>query len=185
MGAARRPAPRPRPGPAQHQDRGQPVAGPVQHRGAGAVVIAGAGAHRACRPTGWSSRSPRRRCCRTPTRCSTTLHELQRARRAHLDGRFRHRLFVAELPAHLPVRQDQDRPVVRARSRPTRRCRGDRPRGRRPGREPRHGDDGRRRRDAEQLDGVRSEGCTEVQGKVYSMPVPAHQIVTLLELLSK
>ena len=39
-----------------------------------------------------------------------------RARRAHLDGRFRHRLLVAELPAQLPVRQDQDRSIVHQRS---------------------------------------------------------------------
>ena len=36
-----------------------------------------------------------------------------RARRPHRHGRFRHRLFLAELPAELPVRQDQDRPLVR------------------------------------------------------------------------
>ena len=36
-----------------------------------------------------------------------------RARRAHRHGRFRHRLFLAQLPAELPVRQDQDRPLVR------------------------------------------------------------------------
>ena len=35
-----------------------------------------------------------------------------RARRARRDGRFRHRLFVAQLPALVPVRQDQDRPLV-------------------------------------------------------------------------
>ena len=36
----------------------------------------------------------------------------QGARRAHRDGRFRHRLFVAVVPAGVPVRQDQDRPLV-------------------------------------------------------------------------
>ena len=58
-----------------------------------------------------------------------------RARRAHLDGRFRHRLFVAELSAQIPVRQDQDRPLVhlgpagrqRIRSRSCGRSRGSRP----------------------------------------------------------
>ena len=44
-----------------------------------------------------------------------------RHRHPHLDGRFRHRLFVAELSARLPVRQDQDRPLVHARSRKPRR----------------------------------------------------------------
>ena len=37
----------------------------------------------------------------------------QGARRAHLDGRFRQRLFLAELSAGVPVRQDQDRPRLR------------------------------------------------------------------------
>ena len=49
-----------------------------------------------------------------------------RARRAHLDGRFRHRLFQPELSAQLSVRQDQDRPVVRARPRRQPRRAGDR-----------------------------------------------------------
>ena len=35
------------------------------------------------------------------------------ARRPHRDGRFRHRLFVAELSAQLPVRQDQGRSHLR------------------------------------------------------------------------
>ena len=36
---------------------------------------------------------------------------------ADRDGRLRHRILVAQLPAQLPVRQDQDRSVVRARAR--------------------------------------------------------------------
>ena len=35
------------------------------------------------------------------------------ARDPDRDGRFRHRIFVADLPAELSVRQDQDRPLVR------------------------------------------------------------------------
>ncbi len=70
-----------------------------------------------------------------------------RARRAHLDGRFRHRLFLAQLSAQLPVRQDQDRPLVRRRTRQEERLRCDHPRGHRPRRQPRHGDDRGRRRD--------------------------------------
>src|SRR5215207_3901517 len=38
-----------------------------------------------------------------------------RAWRAHLDGRFRHRLFVAELSAQISLRQDQDRRLVHLR----------------------------------------------------------------------
>jgi hypothetical protein len=70
---------------------------------------------RHCRRRGWSSRSPSRCCSRT----TTTLKDAARAARPgrpHLDGRFRHRLFVAQLPAQLPLRQDQDRPLLHARS---------------------------------------------------------------------
>ena len=50
-----------------------------------------------------------------------TLHQLARAGRAHRDGRFRHRLFVAQLSAQLSLRQDQDRPLVHPRPRSTNR----------------------------------------------------------------
>ena len=61
-----------------------------------------------------------------------------RARRPHLDGRFRHRLFVAELPAQLPVRQDQDRPLVHARTSRDRRLRRDHQARSPPRQQPRH-----------------------------------------------
>ena len=41
------------------------------------------------------------------------LHQLRGARDPDRDGRFRHRLFVADLSAELSVRQDQDRPLLR------------------------------------------------------------------------
>ena len=44
-----------------------------------------------------------------------------RDRRAHRARRFRHRLFLAELSEALPVRQDQDRPLLRRRHRRSRR----------------------------------------------------------------
>ena len=53
----------------------------------------------------------------------------------------------AQLPAQLPVRQDQDRPLLRARPRREGGLRRDRARRRRPRREPRHHDDRRGRRD--------------------------------------
>ena len=53
----------------------------------------------------------------TATRRCRRLHQLKQlgVRIAH--GRFRHRLFVAQLSAQLPVRQDQDRPLLRVRPR--------------------------------------------------------------------
>ena len=45
------------------------------------------------------------------------LHDLARHRRPHRARRFRHRLFLAELPAALSVRQDQDRPLLHHRYR--------------------------------------------------------------------
>ena len=70
-----------------------------------------------------------------------------RARRAHLDGRFRHRLFQPELSAQLSVRQDQDRPVLRARPRRQPRRAGDRAFDHQPRQGPRRHHHGRRRRD--------------------------------------
>ncbi len=69
------------------------------------------------------------------------------ARHPHLDGRFRHRLFVVELSAQLPVRQDQDRPLLHQGSRREFRRRRHRRGGGGIGRQPAHDDDGRRRRD--------------------------------------
>ena len=71
----------------------------------------------------------------------------QGARRAHLHGRFRHRLLVAALPAELPVRQDQDRPGIHhgARFEPAEPV--DRARGGGHGPQPRHEGGGRGRRD--------------------------------------
>ena len=60
------------------------------------------------------------------------LHQLRAAWRAHLDGRFRHRLFVAELSAQLPIRQDQDRPHLHQRSHQRQRLRSCRPSSRSP-----------------------------------------------------
>ena len=57
-----------------------------------------------------------------------TLHQIPRARRADLHGRFRHRLFVAELSAQLPLRQDQDRPLLHPRTRQEERLRRHHPR---------------------------------------------------------
>ena len=48
--------------------------------------------------------------------------------RADLHGRFRHRLFVIELFAQLPLRQDQDRPFLHPRTRQKQRLHGNYPR---------------------------------------------------------
>ena len=68
------------------------------------------------------------------------LHALSaaRARRAHRHGRFRHRLLLAQLPAELPVRQDQDRPLVREGHRRRRRLAQHRARGGGDGQRARH-----------------------------------------------
>ena len=69
------------------------------------------------------------------------------ARHRHRARRLRHRLFVAELSAELPVRQDQDRPHLRGRTVAAQRLRGDRQRGLGPGAKPQHHDHRGRRRD--------------------------------------
>ena len=69
------------------------------------------------------------------------------ARRPHLDGRFRQRLFLAELSPGVPVRQDQDRPRLHHQSRPQSAIGRDRPRRDRPRSRPRNVDHRRGRRD--------------------------------------
>ncbi len=75
-----------------------------------------------------------------------------RARRAHLDGRFRHRLFQPELSPKLSVRQDQDRPVVRERPRRQPRRPGDRALDHQPRRGPRRHHHRRRCRDRSRIE---------------------------------
>ena len=70
-----------------------------------------------------------------------------RHRRADRARRFRHRLFLAELSAALPVRQDQDRPLLRHRYRRAGRVGQHRAGGGEHRRRAPHDDDGGRRRD--------------------------------------
>ena len=69
------------------------------------------------------------------------------ARHPDRDGRFRHRIFLADLSAEFSIRQDQDRPFLREGHHGQHRLPQHRPRGR--GARQRHGhdDDSRRRRD--------------------------------------
>ena len=76
-----------------------------------------------------------------------TLHRLRELGVQHLDGRFRHRLFVAELSAQIPVRQDQDRPLVHLGPAGRQRFHRDRAGGRGARGQPQHDGDRRRRRD--------------------------------------
>jgi diguanylate cyclase (GGDEF)-like protein len=69
------------------------------------------------------------------------------ARRADRAGRFWHRLFLAQLPAQFPVRQDQDRPIVHPRSLERRGAACHRQRGRRPCQQSQHDLDRGRGRD--------------------------------------
>ena len=66
----------------------------------------------------------------------------QGPRRQDLDGRFRHRILLAGLPAQLPLRQDQDRSILHSRHVEPRGLRLHRARHHRPRRQPRHADDG-------------------------------------------
>ena len=66
------------------------------------------------------------------------------ARRADLDGRFRHRLFVAQLFPDVPVRQGQDRPELHPRHDRQPAGAGDHPLGDRPRPGPRNAGGGRR-----------------------------------------
>ena len=96
--------------------RGQPVAGAVPHRQS---AVDRDGCVEAIRPAGDAAGAGNHRNPAAGKEQPGAGHAAcaARARRAHLDGRFRHRLFQPELSAKLSVRQDQDRPVVRARPR--------------------------------------------------------------------
>ena len=134
-----------------------------------ASVVMRAGRDPASPPTVWSWRSPRSVLLQDSEATLATLQRAARARRAHRDGRFRHRLFLAQLSAQLPVRQDQDRPLLRQRSRRSattalaivRAVVG-------LGHEPRHRDHRGGRRDPGAARMLRDEGCTEVQGYLLS-----------------
>ena len=136
--------------PERHQGRGQPVAGAVQ--------AAATSSRRSC------ARSPSPACA--PSRLELEITESRPARRGRRDDARRRCISCAssacasrwtisapairqpELSAQLPVRQDQDRPLLRrATCRASEDCARDRPRRHRPRREPRHGDDRRGRRD--------------------------------------
>ena len=129
-----------------HHRRRQSLGGAVPQSVAAAVDRLGA---RRRRPAGAPARARDHRngaVAGRPRRHRSAAPD-PRARRAHLDGRLRHRLFLARLSAQLPVRQDQDRPLVHPGARqegrlPRHRARGDAAR-----RRHRHGHHRRRRRD--------------------------------------
>ena len=116
-----------------------------------------------------------------------TLHQSARPRRAHLDGRFRHRLFVAELSAQLPVRQDQDRPLASSRDLGTAtRIRVAIVRAvTRAGASLGMTTTAEGVETKEQLELVRAEGCTEMQGYLFSRPRPAAEVPRMLARLGR
>ncbi len=115
------------------------------------------------------SASGERRQSRDPARAA-------KPRAAHFHGRFRDRLLVAELPARLPVRQDQDRSLVRLGHSRRGRLDGHHPRHRQPRREFRHDHVAEGVETAEQMRRIREEGCTDVQGYFISRPISANDI---------
>ncbi|MGY3690904.1 diguanylate cyclase (GGDEF)-like protein/PAS domain S-box-containing protein [Bradyrhizobium sp. USDA 3240] len=131
----------------RREGRGQSVTGAVPQPQSGPGRDLGAGAFR---PVGAPARARDHRVgvfggdrgqSRDPASAART-------RRQHLDGRFRHRLFQPELSAQLPVRQDQDRPLLREGPGAALRLPGDRARDLGPWPQPQdHHDRGRGRDD--------------------------------------
>ncbi len=96
-------------------DRGQPVARAVHAWRPRRPRALHPARNRACaRPAG--TRNHRGRADRGFRPRPGAVAAAEGARRAHFHGRFRQRLFLAELSAGVPVRQDQDRPRFRAQS---------------------------------------------------------------------
>ena len=103
-----------------------------------------------------------------------TLRRLRGTGRDDRNGRFRHRLFQPRLSAEVPLRQDQDRPLVRQRAADRRAGSGDRACG--AADEPCDGHSrecrGCRTR-ATRRALLHEEGCEEVQGFLFSRALPA------------
>ncbi len=131
--------------------RGQPVAAAIPRRQS---AVAGDGRAEAIRPAGAAAGARDHRDAAAGKEQPGAGHAAcaARARRAHLDGRFRHRLFEPELSAQLSVRQDQDRPVLRARPRRQPRRAGDRALDHQPRHRPRRHHHRRRRRDRSRIE---------------------------------
>ncbi|MGY4380828.1 diguanylate cyclase (GGDEF)-like protein/PAS domain S-box-containing protein [Bradyrhizobium sp. i1.3.6] len=106
-------------------DCGQRLAGAAQMRHAGAADCRRTRRLRAlslpARARNHRGRADPRRRGRALDPAPAPVH-----RRAHRARRFRHRLFLAELSEALPVRQDQDRPLLRRRHRGDQRRASDR-----------------------------------------------------------
>ena len=130
----------------RYQHRGQRFAGPVQERH---LRVEGPGCPCRLRAAGEPAGAGDHRSGPDPRRRGRTRHpaSVARHRRAHRARRFRHRLFLAELPAQIPVRQDQDRPQLHQRHRRGRRHFQHRQGGGGHRRGPQHDHDGGRRRD--------------------------------------
>ena len=131
--------------------RGQSVAAAVPRRQS---AVAGDGCAEALRPAGATAgaRDHRDAAAGKEQPGAGDAACAARARRPHLDGRFRHRLFEPELSAQLSVRQDQDRPVLRARPRRQPRRAGDRALDHQPRQGPRRHHHRRRRRDRSRIE---------------------------------
>ena len=153
------------------------AASPWRSRLAAAFDPAG---DRACaRPAG--DRDHRRRADRRLFARGVDPAAAQGARRAHRDGRFRHRLFVALLSAVLPVRQDQDRPDLHLQSRSQRAIRRDRARGARSRHaRSRSSPSPKASRTQQQLAILRREGCDEMQGYLIGRPQPIADYAELI-----
>ena len=130
----------------------------------------------ACRRRGSSSRSPNRSLLQRQRGDAGDAAPAARLGVAHRDGRFRHRLFVAELSAQLPVRQDQDRPLVHPGSVGAQRLQRHRAAVAGLGRGLGIITIAEGVETQEQLEQIRAEGCTEVQGYLFSPPQPAAKI---------
>ncbi len=97
-----------------------------------------------------------------------------------LDRRLRHRLLQLELPQALPARRAEDRPLVRDGRRHRPGQRGDRDRDHRDGPLPWTVGRRRRRRDPGPAGVPEGKSCDELQGFLFSKPMPAEMFGKLL-----
>ena len=131
-----------------HQGRGQPVARAVEQPQPARPWSPRRSSNPACRRTSCSSRSPKPCCCRTPSRRSRRCTSCASSGVQIALDDFGTGYSSLELSAQLPVRQDQDRPLVHPGPVERLGAGRHRARGRQPGQMPQHDLDRRGRGDA-------------------------------------
>ena len=180
MGAARRPASEAAQLADADQGRGQPLADAVQEPQSGADRGRWRWRTPGCPRAGSSSRSPSRVFLQDNDDDARDPARAAQPRRAHRDGRFRHRLFVARaICAASRSTRSRSTESSCATSRPASTARRSCIRSRRSASGLGMVTTAEGVETAEQLEQLRAAGCTEGQGYYFGRPAPAREFVKM------